>query len=489
MGAIKPVKVGGHIVDWRDSSSFDVVVAAGQIVSLYVSTETIPCVLDVYWGDGGYNQFTIDALPTSPNVFTVYSHKYSSAGTCKVIVRSNVLLNGLNCSSVVSRYNAGYGKQINKIAYLYLVGGTTAQDFTSYLGVLRYLALSTTPIKIDLSTIVFASDTSLIQIQGINPNLYGMLRVPNVLLNVRNVLLYGSMLATQGVYSFNEVIANTPNATYYDIESYSGSTTIPVTSDLADTASLIATRPYLEGFVMLGINKGVKGNASALFKNLFERSDIAKVYINGAPIFTTELGSQTSDFYSHASKNIYLNNVTGNVSNFEWRYNAVTYIRIDTISTAYGNLNKIANVRQLGESQLTALYLYIQLSPSVSLDIANIRHIRANSIALGGGNNLSGDVSTLADNCQYCLTFLLTNITSTTITGWSELVTGIYDKRAILPTAIKTFNCPNVMKNALTGVYQAPAAFVKGSADGAPTTDRERIYVLVNNYNWVFTNV
>jgi len=38
-----------------------------------------------------------------------------------------------------------------------------------------------------------------------------------------------------------------------------------------------------------------------------------------------------------------------------------------------------------------------------------------------------------------------------------------------------------------TGTYQAPSGFVLGSSDGTPASQLEKIYVLVNNYNWSVT--
>jgi len=39
------------------------------------------------------------------------------------------------------------------------------------------------------------------------------------------------------------------------------------------------------------------------------------------------------------------------------------------------------------------------------------------------------------------------------------------------------------------GVYQAPAGYVLGSANGTPASQLEKLYVLVNQYAWIFTNI
>ena len=38
-----------------------------------------------------------------------------------------------------------------------------------------------------------------------------------------------------------------------------------------------------------------------------------------------------------------------------------------------------------------------------------------------------------------------------------------------------------------TGVFQAPAGYVQGISNGTPTTDREKLYVLQNQYGYTIT--
>lgn len=484
----KPVRIGGKVIDWRDSSSFDVVVTSGSSVVLYVRPETLPTTVYVDWGDETYSNYVFNAFPVFPVLYYSYAHYYTVGGVYKIKVKTSADLAGLSCSKC-SRYNASYAKQFDKLSHLIIDGGTSSQSLNDFLGVLKNILITNSPIKLDLSKLLFSKEIQVISISGNLPNIYGVIRFEDILPNLQTLVLYGNNAADKGFYSLLEIIRNTPCCKSYDIQSYSGLSQIAINSDLHEIAKLIETHERIDGFILLAINKGIFGDGSALFKNLFERPENSKIYITGAPVFTTELGVQPNDFYSHVPKTLYLNNVTGDVSKFEWRYNAVTYIRIDPILTAYGSLNKIANVRQQGSSQLASLVFYINNSKNVSLDIVNISHLRFNALGLSGGDNLSGDISTLVDNCQYCLIYTLSSITSTTITGWREYLIGIYSKRMQYPTSPKTFNCPNVMKAILTGIYQQPAGFAKGAADGYPTSDREMIYVLVNNYNWTFTNI
>lgn len=484
----KPVRIGGKVIDWRDSSSFDVVVTSGSSVVLYVRAETLPTTLSIDWGDDKYNNYVLNSHPSFPSVFYSYAHPYASSGVFKIKIKTSANLAGLSCSNC-SRYNAGYTKQFNRLSYVIVDRGTSTQNLNDFLGVLKYMLITNSPIKLDLSKLLFSPEIQVISISGNLPNIYGVVRFSDILPNLQALTLYGNNSANQGFYSLLEMIIHTPYCRFYDIEAYSGLSQIAINSDLTEIAKEIATHESIDGFILLSINKGIYGDGSALFKNLFERPENSRIYITGAPLFTTELGVQTSEFYSHVAKTLYLNNVTGDVSKFEWRYNAATYIRVDPISTAFGSLNKIENVRQLGNSQLVSLMFYLQNAKNVTLNIASVRHLRFNSIVLYGGDNISGDISTLVDNCQYCLTYSLTSITSNAITGWREYLTGIYGKRLQYPTSPKTFNCPNVMKAMLTGIYQQTAGFVKGAADGNPTSDREMIYVLVNNYNWTFTNI
>lgn len=51
----------------------------------------------------------------------------------------------------------------------------------------------------------------------------------------------------------------------------------------------------------------------------------------------------------------------------------------------------------------------------------------------------------------------------------------------------KSLNIGGVGNGVATGTYQAPVGFVLGSNDGTPASQKEKIYVLVNNYGWTVT--
>lgn len=475
----KPVKIGGKIVDWRDASSFDIVVYEGQTVTMWIRPEALPCVVDVSWGDVGYNRYTYSTLPQS---LYSYTHTYKTAGKYKINIKTTSKLAGLNCT-YCSRYNAGYSKQFDKLSYVLINGGTSAQDYTNYIGIVKFISVETTPIKLDLGRLTFHQDTTRIVISGSNPNLSGVIRVPNLLLNLTAVTLHGTGSVNHGYYSLNEIIANTPNATYYNFQSYSSTSPISVTSDFAEMATLLNVRQSITDFIIFSMHKGITGNASALFKGLFERADITSIYIQGAGIYSMELGVQNNDYYAHSPKILYLAHIIGDVSQFNFKYTAVTFLALFMDSGAYGDLNSISNVRQS-----TILRIILTIPNSVTLDVINIKHLNPVAVSIVAGNSLSGDISQLGSWVK-CETWSLSSLSSNTITGWSNLVNNLYNNRSLFSSGPKSFNCPNVMRVVISGIYQAPAGFVKGSADGTPANDRERIYVLVENYNWVFTNI
>lgn len=477
----KPVKIGGKIVDWRDASSFDIVVYEGQTVTMWIRPEALPCVVDVSWGDVGYNRYTYSTLPQS---LYSYTHTYKTAGKYKINIKTTSKLAGLNCT-YCSRYNAGYSKQFDKLSYVLINGGTSAQDYTNYIGIVKSITIETTPIKLDLGRLTFHPDTNKLAISGSNPNLIGVIRIPNLLTNLTAVTLYGTGSVNHGYYSINEIIANTPNSTYYNFQGYSSTSPISMSSSFEEMASLVATRTSLTDFIILSMNNGVSGNASALFKGLYEREGITSIYIHGAGIYSLELGIQSQDFYAHSPKILYLAHVVGDVSRFNFKYNATAYLTLFMDSSAYGDLNSISNIRQAANANLR---IYMTIPNSVTLDVINIKHLNPVAVNIVAGSSLSGDISQLGSWVK-CETWSLSSLSSNTITGWSNLVNNLYNNRSLFSSGPKSFNCPNVMRVAISGIYQAPAGFVKGSADGTPANDRERIYVLVENYNWVFTNI
>lgn len=179
-----------------------------------------------------------------------------------------------------------------------------------------------------------------------------------------------------------------------------------------------------------------------------------------------------------------MNRISGDVSHFNFKYRAKTYLYLAFLNTAIGNINSISNIVQ-DEGSTIGLTLS---ATTVFLDVSNLQGIAISGLSLTANDNFSGDISMLG-NRTMCTAWNLQSLNSYTITGWSNLITAIYNNRASWVLGTKSFICSNVMKAALSGVYQAPPGFIKGNADGTPSTDRERIYVLVNNFNWTFTNI
>ena len=62
----------------------------------------------------------------------------------------------------------------------------------------------------------------------------------------------------------------------------------------------------------------------------------------------------------------------------------------------------------------------------------------------------------------------------------------IYFSRALFSTDAKTLLI-GTNNAAPSGTYQAPTGFVLGISDGSPANQLEKVYVMVNNYNWTVT--
>lgn len=477
---IRPIIVAKKVIDWRDSSVFDVDVTANSVINFYFRPIAYPAILEFDFGNG----YGIIQNATSASEYHVFNYTYPVGGTYKIRIKSTQLLDGLACNKT-SRYNAGYARKISQLKFIYSADSLSNQDVTNYIGgAVDYVYIAQTNVKIDLSKIKFAQNATRIYITGNNPYLYGVVRVDKECASIiRGLELRGSNNAAQSVYSFNEIIRNTPNCKSYSFQYYVAAVE---TSSLEDMSLIIAPRANsIDNFSLIAVNAGLSGNGGALFKTLFESTSCQSIYIySNLDTVSNQLGIQTNDYTNCIAKTVYLTRLTGDASAFNFKYKAVSYICLLFLPSAYGNINQIANVVQdVGTSVRLTLS-----SSTVLLSVENLKNIKFTTLELSASDNFSGDISTLG-SVTMCTTWNITNINSKTITGYNELITNLYNNKSAQPTTIKVFKSSNIMKAALTGTYQAPSGFVKGSADGTPTSSREKIFVLVNNYNWTFTNI
>lgn len=476
---IRPAKIGGKVVDWRDSSVFTINIQSNTSILLSIKFVLHPVFFEVTWGDGKANSYSVANPPASPG-FVRVTHTYTP-GIYNLSIKSSQEIEGLTAVKII-KYNAGFRNAVSSLRYIYSYDSTSTQSLNSYIvEPVEYILLKDTSIGLDLGKITLSPTCNTLNIAGTVPNVTGLLKSSTVMPNITSITYFGNV-NNGGIYSFNQLFKNTPNCNSYDFQRIAA--TGVENSDLTEMAMIVKDRPITR-FLLLYISDGISGSATQLFKQLYETPTNGSIYLNSTTnAFTLELGTQAGERYADTPKIIFLNGIEGDVSNFNFKYNALFYLWMSFSDNAYGNINKISNVKQ--NSPLSALAL---ITNNVSLDISNLSLLNFTEINLSSGiNNFYGDISWLGTK-TFCNSFVLSGIKSTAITGWNNLITNIYNNRATFLTNAKRFNCPSVMKSALSGTYQAPSGFVKGNADGNPTTDRERIYVLVNNHNWTFTNI
>lgn len=116
----------------------------------------------------------------------------------------------------------------------------------------------------------------------------------------------------------------------------------------------------------------------------------------------------------------------------------------------------------------------------VTLTTTGVRTFNANACALNmtfpiGVNNFLPSVINIQDNGMS-----QANVNST--------IDNMYSGRTKwnTTTVSKSLNIAGT-NAAASGTYQAPSGFVLGSNDGTPASQKEKLYVLVNNYAWTIT--
>jgi hypothetical protein len=144
------------------------------------------------------------------------------------------------------------------------------------------------------------------------------------------------------------------------------------------------------------------------------------------------------------------------------------------IATASGQVMQVTN-----NPSLTTLTNVDNLNWSITGSTNNIidfRNCILNMTFPLGNNNFIPSQAFLQDNGMS-----VANVDAT--------IDSLYTNKAkwsVYTTPTKTLNIGGTNASP-TGIYQAPVGFVLGVSDGTPASQKEKLYVLVNNYNWVVT--
>lgn len=474
----KVLSSGGRLFDVRDSSIMAIKTTANNTTVTLTVRAYIGGAATILWGDGQQQFVTIPS--TGLVGTTTYSHLYSNAGIYTISIASSVEFKQCTCTYAY-KYNAGYYKK--KLEYI-LHSGTlvSPQDIIpDYSTKYKYLNVDTGNAIVDVSRLNLENCESF-QVKSTATNVVGNPIVSNTSKLV-TFYYYNYYISKQNV-DLHTLIANNRNLNVLEIAYCNG--------DLVGYESIsdIQLPDTITSFVTYMSTK-YNGDGDAIIDKFNTIITFTKIQLMGCLVEGAGLGG---NYYSK-SDSIYIFNsrnnvgIKGDASLISFKFKVVDF-RISFSSSAYGDIsNNIGNLNNSNPTQGTYLYLYNY--GNVTLDVAKLSTIPSPPITIILGDFTGkwyGDVSSVG-NMIGVRNFNLANIASALITNWTGLVDTMYSNRSLFSTLVKTFNCPNVMKAALTGTYQAPAGFVKGSSDGTPTTSREKIYVLVNNYNWSFTNI
>lgn len=429
----------------------------------------------VYWGDGSSGIYPAGTSLTS------IGKVYAKAGIYKVYVYSLAPITGITSPNVYT-FNAGYYK-LHDVDIIQVSSKSSAisQAIPSYSLPYRVISMSNSSFSLDLSRVDLSRMEELV-IQSTVENISG---VPDTRRSSKLTKFILNNWRWSGVQDLDLVslLANNPSLITIDVAYQGYYATAPV-QDISGmsvpdtlTSFRLYTNPRYVGDLTNVISQ-LNGNLS-LYVALIGTTQVASC------------SSLTGDYYAKASS--FYASLYGNASNLSFKFSMYDFRVAFVGGQAAGDISaNIQNLRIVPSNGIAYVYLRSSNGSTTSLDVAKLLALDLTySLTLSfSSNTLYGDISELGSKTK------LTNIaiseidtTNTRITGWGAVVDNLYSRRSQYPSTPKVFNLPTIMKNALTGTYQAPAGFVKGSADGSPTTHREKIYVLVNNYSWTFTNI
>lgn len=429
----------------------------------------------IYWGDGSSGIYAVGTSLTNINKV------YSKAGIYKLYIYSQSSITCISSPQIYS-YNAGYYKLSDvETVLISSKGGIISQAVPSYGIAYRVINLNNSSFSLDLSKIDLSNMEELL-IQSKVENVIG---IPDIKKSSKLTKFVLNNWRWSGVQDLDLVylVDKNPNLITLDI-AYQGYYTATPTQDISGinipnslTSFRLYTNPRYVGDLTNVINK-LNDNLT-LFVSMVGTNQIASC------------NSLTGDYYSKS--NSFYASLYGNASNLSFKFSMYDFrIAFVGVQSTGDISNNIQNLRIVPTSGISYVYLRSSNGSSTSLDVGKLLALDLTySLSLVfSGNTLYGDISELGNKTKL-LNFTINDIDSsnTRVTGWGTIIDNMYAKRSQFATTAKVFNAPTIMKNVLTGTYQAPAGFVKGSSDGTPTTHREKIYVLTNNYNWTFTNI
>lgn len=460
----------GRIFDVRDNTLIAVITAspqnrsAGIILRSYTGGPAT-----IFWGDGTLNKVTIPATGMDEEVS--YYHVYEKVGVYNIGIVSNVDFVQVSSYNLY-KLNAGYYKKRLEFIYNTRVMPYPMEVIPDYTSKIKQITIQGNSIvnlpKLDLE------NCELLRLRYPSEYLIGDINITNTskllifeyynYFNNSNINLHSLISKNKNIKIIEVAYCNGSKVGYEDISDL----TLP---DSIETFILYYTSKYT-GEISEIINKY---NSSLKFKTI------------NTGVCLVDAALLNGDYYEKSPTTSF-GSIQGDASYLSFKFRLYDF-RITFNPNSYGDITKnITNLNNV--NSISGAFLYIFNYGNVILDVAKLSEIKnpPASILLNDSGKWHGDVSTLG-NMVGVRNFNLANLSSSTISNWGGLIDNIYNNKSLFSKTEKTFNCSTPMKNALTGIYQAPAGFVKSTADGNPTSHREKIYVLVNNYNWTFTYI
>lgn len=459
----KVIASGNRLFDCRDYSIFTLKFDVVNTVAITLQARTSG-VIKLLWGDccedlKEYN---------TPYATVTYTHTYQP-GIYKFVVNTNVSINQIYANRNIDSLGGNYYKlDLDYISFgsLQYMLSKTQDAVPDYSKVYRDVTVYGN-LKIDITRLKLGAITTRLSIPVITTSM----NVVGTRLNfieqtgIKDLIL--GDYTYKGNHSLHEIFQYCPNLEFLDIAYYNGAEREDI-SDLIPPATLKKIRLY--------VNYRYTGDITHVANLLNSQL----TYFSNSENTRTRIDGLTGDYYAKTITDIV---VHGDVTPCSFKFGGNNFQAI--FKAATGSLNNIINLPVTSYLTITC-----GTESQATLDVniigrMSLIHVR---ISIADNSKFYGDISNLYQQNR-CTEFAIAGLNGNAITGWKELVDNIYNARSTFKTTIKTFRCPNNMKNALTGTYQAPAGFIKGGADGNPTSSRECIYVLVNNYNWTFTNI
>lgn len=469
---------GGRLFDVRDSSILAVRTAASSTtVTLTVRAYT-GGPATILWGDGSQQFVTVPSTGAAGE--TRYTHLYLTAGVYTIGVASAVDFKMLT-ASYAYKYNAGYYRK--SLEYILHSGNLlTLQDvIPDYAQRYKYLSIDSGNALVDLSKLSLESCESF----QVRPTATSVVGNPSIRSTSKlTTFYYYNYYATQVSVDLHELVARNPNLSILEVAycdgakvGYEDISDLQLPEGIASFVTYSSTRYCGDGAIVV---------------SLFNRSPtFTRLMLTGCQVDGTLL---SGDYYAKDGSFYLFNSggtvgVKGDASALSFRFRLSDF-RISFAQGSFGDISaNLPNLNRDGSPQGSNLYLYNY--GDVELNVAQLALILRPPLRIvlrDYTGRWYGDASPISSMVTV-RTFDLEKLDSPLITGWAELVDGLYANRAQFSPLPKTFNCSTAMRKTLKGTYQAPEGYVKGAADGAPSTSREKLYVLVNSYGWTFTNI